>query len=243
MTHDERRLRKLLWNCGASVTHWKMALILLKVNGLDNALRFVDNLIVNDLVPVRPKKLVLSLSEAQKLSTADVFAQIDWDRASAQYEGGVRLLGRNPLVPYEACVLYPWKWDKIMGSIFRLVIVRVDEIEAAELDWKFALRHWSTQMYIKWYRQGHRPPLITVIQREDGQYISLNRRRWLAARETGINHLWAWFSDERWVRPLCSWDHAYTCYERQFGGSCVSCDKFAERSGKQIALPKAMFDC
>ena len=48
----------------------------------------------------------------------------------------------------------------------------------------------STQQYIEWYREGHLPPPVNVVVRqEDGSHFVTDRRRMVAAIEAGINRI------------------------------------------------------
>ena len=74
---------------------------------------------------------------------------------------------------------------------------------------KLALTLATTRQYIEWFKQGHKPPPISVVRHvRGGHLVSCNRRRWLAAREAGVETLKCWYSPThnrraKWELKLC----------------------------------------
>ncbi|WP_321935307.1 hypothetical protein [Paraburkholderia sp. J8-2] len=54
-------------------------------------------------------------------------------------------------------------------------------------------QHVTYQRYLKWTQEGHEPPYIHVNEGNDGNLISTNRRRLLAAQAAGVC-IKGWFS-------------------------------------------------
>ncbi|MBD3251080.1 hypothetical protein GF380_01235 [Candidatus Uhrbacteria bacterium] len=144
----------------------------------------------------------LYLEQVKNLTNTEVNNKVNFGLAEQQVKGHYP---QGKFVPFDA-PSYGWRCDTITGHIEAFVWSHVEQIEPIEQDWDFALRHWTTQRYIAWLRQGHLPPPITVIQHVSGTLYSLNRRRWLAAREVGLAWLPTWFSPTnkggtaRWYR-------------------------------------------
>lgn len=104
---------------------------------------------------------------------------------------------------FEMPPLGTWRleWIGRYGEFSVLVDVPVDEMEASEKDWEFALQYLSTQKYIEWARQGHEPPPPAVITNQHGELRCMNRRRWLAAREAGVETMKCWYSPSEGISP------------------------------------------
>lgn len=86
-----------------------------------------------------------------------------------------------------------WRIDPY-GEMQVLVEVAVQDCPPSEGEWGLALRYPETQKYIEWQREGHEPPPPVVIKTAGGNLRCQNRRRWLAAREAGVETLKCWYS-------------------------------------------------
>ena len=71
---------------------------------------------------------------------------------------------------------------------------------------------------------GYRPPPPWVIQDVRGQLVSLNRRRWLAAREAGVETLRCFYTDDDWRLKPCYAGLVPVCEVYRQGGDCCSCE-------------------
>ncbi len=172
--------------------------------------------------------------QAKRITKDWILANVDLARAAQTWEDfpirgerTKRTVRLNYVAPYE------WAWDKYLGDMMRLVTVRVGQVMPSEGDWDNALNMASTRQYIEWYRQGYSPPPIVVIENQHGELISLNRRRWLAAREAGIETLSAWFSPVDGLRPqwqifACNQRREITICQRKPDKSCIGCRIFEE---------------
>ncbi len=170
--------------------------------------------------------IILTIAEADALTQEWVDAHVDFERAALSYSAYPRRRW-NELVDYTP--EYEWAWDKVMGDIWALVELDVTDFKPGENDWNAALQYESTLQYIKWFRQGHTPPPLFVVRHVDGDLVSLNHRRWLAAREAGIKSLLCYYSPTAehgrpaWERKLCTWDKDIICTYRAKGGDCTDC--------------------
>ena len=172
-------------------------------------------------------KKILSLTQKQ------IDQIVNYDLAITTYDEYPFNKPSMTLVDYKPP--YDWACDKVLGSVFALVNIYIHDCKPAEKDWARALNLKSTQQYIKWFREGHYPPPIFVVQHQDGNFISCNRRRWLAAREAGLNYIPAWLSPSnqdgtpKWEHRRCSFDYSVQCLRRRNGEGCIDCLEFEER--------------
>lgn len=74
-----------------------------------------------------------------------------------------------------------------------LVELPVDELVLSEHE-DMIRKHPTFARYVEMARAGHEPPPISVAVSDDGQLVSRNRRRVLAAKEAGLKTLKAWVS-------------------------------------------------
>lgn len=168
----------------------------------------------------------LSVKGCDMLDQAWVDTNVDFDRASEMYTQYPRKRW-NELVDWFPS--YEWCYDTTMGDIWALCEIAVEDMRPGELDWKVASQYESTRQYVEWFQQGHIPPPLFVVRHVDGDLISLNRRRWLAAREAGVATLPCWYSPttergrQAWERKLCTWDRSIICIHRREGGDCTDC--------------------
>jgi len=168
----------------------------------------------------------LSVSYCDTLDQDYVDKHVDFERAARAYDAYPQQHW-DVLVDYTPD--YEWAWDTITGIIWALVSLPVSDFAPTEQDWTNALAHASTQQYIQWYREGHLPPPLKVVRHVDGRLVSLNRRRWLAAKAAGILELPCYYSPTlssgrpAWERKLCHYDRQRVCVEYREGRSCVVC--------------------
>lgn len=116
------------------------------------------------------------------------------ERVAAQHQQPLN--NRLERHEFEMPPLGTWRLDWIgkYGEFSVLVEIPVDTMQPSEGDWEHALRLRSTQQYIEWQRQGYAPPPPEVITKRGGELRIMNRRRWLAAREAGVETLVCWYS-------------------------------------------------
>jgi hypothetical protein len=133
------------------------------------------------------------------LEWADTLA-IEWveanvDHAAARANGEIPCPPSSTETPHSGEIppLGSWRSD-IFGEYDVLIDIPVVAFQPSEQDWEWAIRHWSTQNYIRWFSQGLRPPPLDVVPLTNGCLRTSNRRRWLAAREAGVRSLWCWYS-------------------------------------------------
>lgn len=174
---------------------------------------------------------LLTPAEADVITQAWVDAHVDFDRAAREHERYPCRTEEEKLTLSGYTPGYEWLWEPDgLGTIWRLVKVPRRDCPPGEPDWERALRLETTQQYIQWFREGLRPPPIYVVQTQTGKLSSLNRRRWLAAREAGIEEMLAWYSPTvkgelapAWERKLCTWDRSRVCTTYAEGGDCETC--------------------
>ena len=98
--------------------------------------------------------------------------------------------------------LKPAEWQRFKLGTFRLDLIagfdhliQLDPnlVEPYELEDPRRYPEFAT--YVRWAREGHEAPPVTVHWHADtGAYRSINRRRVLAARDAGVTWIWAWTS-------------------------------------------------
>jgi hypothetical protein len=180
---------------------------------------------------------LLTVADADVLTMEVVESLVDWDKAAEMDRLDVTPRRESAKLrrPENVLPSYEWRWDRdCLGDVWALVEIGIDEVTPAEQEWEHALRYETTQQYITWYKQGYLPPPISVVRHKQGHLVSLNRRRWLAAREAGVSKLLAWYSPTRdgspqWQRRLCR-QHLgageLICTRYAEGLSCVGCEHF-----------------
>ena len=92
-------------------------------------------------------------------------------------------------------MLAKFRRDPEFGEYEVLVDIPVDDCPPSEGDWHNALKWESTRNYVTWLLRGSEPPPIAVVEHIDGDLVSINRRRWLAAREVGHRLIKAWSTE------------------------------------------------
>lgn len=152
---------------------------------------------------------------ADALTVEDVRAMIDAPAARAIDEDAQYNPRNNGTAPhaFDPLPLGTWRIGRL-GDADVLINIPIADVQPSEGDWEWAIRHWTTRNYIKWLEEGFTPPPITVVRNDRGRLISMNRRRWLAARAVGLEHLPGWYSPSharhasrsRWYLP--EWNEA-----------------------------------
>ncbi len=88
-----------------------------------------------------------------------------------------------------------WRMDRATGALEQLRLVNVNEITPMEPEGEVMDRE-DYKQYVEWAKQGIQPPPITVVKGiESGNWLSVNRRRLMAAKEAGQETILAWASD------------------------------------------------
>lgn len=88
-----------------------------------------------------------------------------------------------------------WRMDPNTGALEQLRLMDVNEITPMEPGDEVRGRD-DYKQYVEWAKQGIQPPPITVVRGiEDGNWLSINRRRLMAAKESGQKTILAWVSD------------------------------------------------
>lgn len=143
---------------------------------------------------------ITTVEQANRIPKDWPAKNVDIEKAEAQWQTIRPPV--NGLEPYEFDMpqLGTWRYERFEGFSV-LVEIPVSGMEAAEKEWEFALRYETTQRYIGWQRDGHEPPPPVVITNKHGQLRCMNRRRWLAAREAGVDTLKCWYSPSAGARP------------------------------------------
>lgn len=133
-----------------------------------------------------------TVEKANQVSMAWIAENVDLDEARKNYQPQPR---NNAQTRHQFTMppLGTWRvdpWDEM--SV--LVEIPINQFQPSEGDWDMALRYPETQLYIQWQREGHEPPPLSLIMTNNGNLRTLNRRRWLAARESGVKVLKCWYS-------------------------------------------------
>jgi len=129
--------------------------------------------------------------------TQDDLARIDVDAARAQFEH--RALPRqNSMTPWEGELpaLGTWQCDPICGDFDILTMVPLDEVTPSEGELDIARRYPEFALYVQWAKEGRQAPPVSIVRSANsGTLLSSNRRRVLAAKDAGLTHILAWFSE------------------------------------------------
>jgi hypothetical protein len=136
--------------------------------------------------------MITTVGQADKIDMSWVVRNVDLEQAEANYMPSPQ---PNKTTRHEFTMpsLGTWQLDHF-GELSVLVEIPLDEFQPSEQDWGYALKLPETQLYIQWQKEGHEPPPLFVINTDKGNLRSCNRRRWLAARETGVKSLKCWYS-------------------------------------------------
>lgn len=179
---------------------------------------------------------MITIEQADNLTWEGFFETVDWEKAHQAYLAHPNRAESKKLQLLENTIPeYDVMYDKVLGDVWVLVVVSVDEVQPSDGDWERALQYETTQQYIEWFKEGKQPPPIKVVRHVDGRLISCNRRRWLAAREAGVERLLAWYihtnsnGRPKFERKICSRNgnnEEIVCNRYKQGLSCVGCEYF-----------------
>lgn len=177
---------------------------------------------------------MLTIEQADATTIDWIRENVDLERAAATWDAQpFRCEHEKRTERIDYTPGYNWAWDQSLGEVMTLVEIQVADCYPKEGGWDNAINMASTLRYVQWFEEGHRPPPIIVIRNKDGDLVSLNRRRWLAAREVGIETLPAWYSPSTKNGMYTAWA-LYTCRmadgpmicERKPEKSCAGCHIF-----------------
>jgi len=88
-----------------------------------------------------------------------------------------------------------WRADPVTGGLEQLREVSVDELGFTEPEGGVRGRA-DYALYVRWAKEGRQAPPINVVKGADsGKWLSVNRRRVMAAQEVGQKTILAWVSD------------------------------------------------
>lgn len=137
--------------------------------------------------------------DLRHITVADILCVTTIEEATEVYRQTWCKAPSNGQEPWKGYIppIGTWRCDPMLEEWDVLIEVHAHEIEPAEKDWDHALRHWSTQNYIQWLLAGHESPPINVVRNITVcKLLSADgRRRVLAARETDLPIMKAWFSE------------------------------------------------
>lgn len=135
---------------------------------------------------------VSNVSQADTIEMDWVVENVDFDQARTNYHCQPQP-NQEIRQGFEMPELGTWRLDE-WGEMSVLIEIPINEFEPSEGEWEIALQYPSTQAYIAWQKAGHEPPPLDVVTTDKDNLRSCNRRRWLAARETGVKSLKCWYS-------------------------------------------------
>lgn len=196
--------------------------------------------------PPNKIKQITTVTEANSVTVHDIRQYIDLDAARARATRPDYSPPNNRLEPwpFDMPELGTWIIDST-GGAWVLVEIPLSDFRPGEGDWDHALGLPSTQKYIEWARAGLEPPPLYVVETDKGHLSSLNRRRWLAAREAGRPSLKCWYSrtdPERAPRPLwylaeynAAKVHAYTRW-LELGRDPIECMRQEDKNAIRAHL-------
>ena len=139
-----------------------------------------------------PNLTITTVEAANAIDMIWVARNVDFTVAERNYS---RQPSSNSQRPHEFTMLPLGTWQKDpYGEMSVLVEIKVEDMKPSEGDWDVALTWPSTKLYIEWQKQGMEPPPLDVVDNNKGRLVSNNRRRWLAAREAGVETLKCWYS-------------------------------------------------
>ena len=137
-----------------------------------------------------------------RLSLEEVQEQADWAAAEDVYRQTAGTAWPNSLEPFEGFIpeVGTWRFDPNLQDYEVLCWVPVDEVTPAEHEDGIKER-WTNgyqlyPLYVQWAKEGRQAPPVTVFPFVDTRSLkSLGRRRTLAAKDAGLTHILAWFSE------------------------------------------------
>lgn len=99
-----------------------------------------------------------------------------------------------------------WMLDPVFGDFSVLVDMPVGLVQPSEQEWEMALRYESTIAYVKMCENGYSPPPSSGVRNiYTGQIYISGRRRWLAARQAGLETIPVWFSETDMATGSPAW--------------------------------------
>ncbi len=143
---------------------------------------------------VKFKTRITTVEQADCVTLIWLLDNVDFDQAKARWECPFPSNVVQFRCEFEMPTLGTWRLDPTTDEFSVLVDIPVVEFEPSENEWDKALKFASTRQYIIWQKQGYAPPPLEVVKTATGKLISLNRRRWLAARAAGVKSLYCWYS-------------------------------------------------
>lgn len=134
----------------------------------------------------------MKVSQADQIDIDWILDNVDLAEARKAYQP---IPKSSSVVPHEFTMpaLGTFQIDQF-GEIEVLVEIPVSQFKPSEQDWKYALQRPEMAEYIRWQKDGFEPPPLSVVKTDKGNLITQNRRRWLAAREAGVESLKCWYS-------------------------------------------------
>lgn len=135
---------------------------------------------------------ITTAEQADQIEIAWILANVNLEQARSNYEPMPR---SNSQVRHKFEMPVPGTWRvNDWNEVEVLIEIPVADFKPSEQEWDLALRYSETRLYIQWQRAGHAPPPLSVVRGDQGNLITQNRRRWLAAREAGVKTLCCWYS-------------------------------------------------
>lgn len=138
-------------------------------------------------------KKITTADQADQVETSWILANVDLAQARSNYDYDLPRPNSQVRHSFEMPALGTWRVNR-WNEIEVLVEIPVADFKPSEQEWDLALRYPETRLYIQWQRDGYAPPPLSVVRGNRGSLITQNRRRWLAAREAGIETLRCWYS-------------------------------------------------
>lgn len=143
---------------------------------------------------MNPTNFPTTPQQANQIDMAWIMANVNLDEARRNDAGAPKPRpNRQERCEFVMPPLGTWRLDPF-DEFWVLVEIPVDGMHPSEGEWNYALCWPETRLYVQWQREGHEPPPLEVVVNQQGELISCNRRRWLAAREAGIETLKCWYS-------------------------------------------------
>lgn len=137
---------------------------------------------------------IMTVEQADCVTLAWLLDNVDVEEALARWEYSPSSNVIRFRFEFEMPALGTWRLDPLNDEFSVLVDIPIVEFRPSENEWDKVLKFDSTRQYIIWQRQGYAPPPLEVVKTATGKLISLNRRRWLAARAAGVKSLYCWYS-------------------------------------------------
>ncbi len=115
-------------------------------------------------------------------------------KLSENYGWEMKLSGE--LIPWKGDLppVGTWRMDPATKGLEQLRYMPLNQLEINEPE-ADVINRQDYNLYIQWAKEGLQPPPINVIKHIKGHWLSLNRRRVMAARKAGQKFILAWVSD------------------------------------------------